>query len=159
MNKQKNLPYQIGIIVFLFVMSTVMVTSSPFQMLSDVNPDFESNLSFKIANASTDNGDGGDGGGNSDGGDFFDNSDGGGNSDGGNSEEDISERSFDSSEFSFAQSEDAEDVDQEITEDVEQVLGQQGEQDAEDAEDVEQVLGQQGEQDAEDAEDVEQVLG
>ncbi|MGE5635292.1 MAG: hypothetical protein ACM3VV_08660, partial [Deltaproteobacteria bacterium] len=28
------------------------MTSSPFQMLSNVNPDFTSNLSFKIANAS-----------------------------------------------------------------------------------------------------------
>ena len=52
-------------------MSTVLVTSSPFQMLSDVNPDFTSNLSFKIANASDGNGGGDDGGdGGDDGGDF-----------------------------------------------------------------------------------------
>jgi len=48
-------------------MSTVLVTSSPFQILSDINPDFTSNLSFKIANAS--DGDGGGGGGGGDGGD------------------------------------------------------------------------------------------
>ncbi|HEX6293537.1 MAG TPA: hypothetical protein VFZ46_00150, partial [Nitrososphaeraceae archaeon] len=90
MKKQKNVPYQIGLIAFLFVMSTVLVTSSPFQMLSGVNPDFTSNLSFKIANASDGNGggdDGGDGGGNGggdDGGDFGNGDDGGdGGDDGG----------------------------------------------------------------------------
>src|SRR5512145_2086247 len=132
MKKQKNVQYQTGLIVFLFVMSTVLVTSSPFQILSDVNPDFTSNLSFKIANASTDNGksedggdfDGGDFGksedvGGFDGGDFgksedvgdFDGGDFGksedvgdffDNNDGGNSDEDTESESIESSQFSFA---------------------------------------------------------
>ena len=51
MKKQSNLSYNISILAFLFVMSTAMVTSSPFQMLLDVDPSFKSNLSFKLANA------------------------------------------------------------------------------------------------------------
>src|SRR5215210_1255381 len=54
MKKQKNLSYHISILAFLFVISTVMVTSSPFQMLLDVNPSFKSTLSFKLANAADD---------------------------------------------------------------------------------------------------------
>src|SRR5919106_1083391 len=79
MKKQKNVQYQTCLIVFLFLMSTVLVTSSPFQMLSDINPDFTSNLSFKIANAS--DGGGGDGGGGDGGG--GDGGDDGGNGDDG----------------------------------------------------------------------------
>src|SRR5215208_3488879 len=60
MKKQRNLSYHISILAFLFVMSTVMVTSSPFQMLLDVNPSFKSTFSFKLANAADDGG--GDGG-------------------------------------------------------------------------------------------------
>ena len=82
MKKQKNVRYQICLIVFLFVMSTVLVTSSPFQMLSDVNPDFVSNLSFKIANASEGNG-GNGGGGNGGGGNGGDGGGGDGNGGGG----------------------------------------------------------------------------
>src|SRR5512145_97304 len=91
MKKQKNVPYQIGLIAFLFIMSTVLVTSSPFQMLSDVNPDFTSNLSFKIANASDGNGggdDGGDGGGNGGGDDGGDGGGNGGGDDGGDGNDD-----------------------------------------------------------------------
>ena len=51
MKIQRNLSYNISILAFLLVMSTAMVTSSPFQMLLDVNPSFKSNLSFKLANA------------------------------------------------------------------------------------------------------------
>ncbi|MGH9999888.1 MAG: hypothetical protein ACRD6Q_01580, partial [Nitrososphaeraceae archaeon] len=54
MKKQRNLSYHISIIAFLFVISTVMVTSSPFQMLLDINPSFKSTLSFKLANAADD---------------------------------------------------------------------------------------------------------
>ena len=54
MKKQRNLSYHISILAFLFVISTVMVTSSPFQMLLDVNPSFKSTLSFKLANAADD---------------------------------------------------------------------------------------------------------
>ncbi|HEY6659311.1 MAG TPA: hypothetical protein VIZ62_12365, partial [Nitrososphaeraceae archaeon] len=54
MKNQRNLSYPISILTFLFVISTVMVTSSPFQMLLDVNPSFKSPLSFKIANAADD---------------------------------------------------------------------------------------------------------
>src|SRR5215213_8189828 len=60
MKKQRNLSYHISILAFLFVISTVMVTSSPFQMLLDVNPSFKSTFSFKLANAADDGG--GDGG-------------------------------------------------------------------------------------------------
>src|SRR5829696_7568505 len=60
MKKQRNLSYHISILAFLFVISTVMVTSSPFQMLLDVNPSFKSTLSLKLANAVDDGG--GDGG-------------------------------------------------------------------------------------------------
>src|SRR5919107_4567084 len=55
MKKQRNLSYHISILAFLFVISTVMVTSSPFQMLLDVNPSFKSTLSFQLANALDDN--------------------------------------------------------------------------------------------------------
>ncbi len=51
MKKEKNVTYQIAILAFVFVISTVMVTSAPFQMLSDVNSSFSSNLSFQLANA------------------------------------------------------------------------------------------------------------
>src|SRR5688500_12755198 len=54
MKKQRNLSYHISILVFLFVISMVMVTSSPFQMLLDVNPSFKSTLSYKLANAADD---------------------------------------------------------------------------------------------------------
>ncbi|MGZ5485955.1 MAG: hypothetical protein ACXWFB_08620, partial [Nitrososphaeraceae archaeon] len=54
MKKQRNLSYNICILAFLFVISSVMVTSSPFQMLLNVNPIFNSNLLFKLANAADD---------------------------------------------------------------------------------------------------------
>src|SRR5918993_433516 len=54
MKKQRNLSYHISILAFLFVISIVMVTSSPLQMLLDVNPNFKSTLSFKLANAADD---------------------------------------------------------------------------------------------------------
>src|SRR5215210_3911480 len=56
MKKQRNLSYHISILAFLFVISAVMVTSSPFQMLLDVNPTFKSTFSFKLANAADDGG-------------------------------------------------------------------------------------------------------
>src|SRR5215216_2666038 len=58
MKKEKNITYQIAILAFLFVISTVMVTSAPFQMLSDVNSNFASNFSFKLANAADDDSNG-----------------------------------------------------------------------------------------------------
>ena len=142
MKKQKNVPYQAGLIVFLFVMSVVMVTSSPFQMLSDFNPDFTSNLSFKIAHASVEDENDNEAG-EIDQQDFEQESEQDFEQE---SEEDTSEKSFEEGQFSFAQSEDAEEVDQEI--------GQQAEQQAEDAEEVDQDIGQQAEQQAEDAEEV-----
>ena len=54
MKKQRNLSYNISILAFLFVISSVMVTSSPFQMLLNVNPMFNSNLLFPGANAADD---------------------------------------------------------------------------------------------------------
>ena len=51
MKREKNVTYQIAILAFVFVISTVMVTSTPFQMLSDVNSNFSSNLPFNLANA------------------------------------------------------------------------------------------------------------
>src|SRR5918993_2504902 len=54
MKKQRNLSYHLSILAFLFVISIVMVTSSPLQMLLDVNPNFKSTLSFKLANAADD---------------------------------------------------------------------------------------------------------
>jgi hypothetical protein len=54
MKKQRNLSYNISILAFLFVISSVMVTSSPFQMLLNVNPIFNSNLIFSEANAADD---------------------------------------------------------------------------------------------------------
>ena len=54
MKKQRNLSYNISILAFLFVISSVMVTSSPFQMLLNVNPIFNSNLLFPEANAADD---------------------------------------------------------------------------------------------------------
>ena len=54
MKKQRNLSYNISILAFLFVISSVMVTSSPFQMLLNVNPIFNSNLIFPEANAADD---------------------------------------------------------------------------------------------------------
>src|SRR5215212_467622 len=56
MKTQRNLSYHISILAFLFVISAVMVTSSPFQMLLDVNPSFKSTFSFKLANAADDGG-------------------------------------------------------------------------------------------------------
>src|SRR5215213_624511 len=97
MKKQRNLSYHISILAFLFVMSTVMVTSSPFQMLLDVNPSFKSTLSLKLANAADDGGsssdddDGGSSSDDDDGGSSSDDDDGGSSSDdddGGSSSDD-----------------------------------------------------------------------
>ena len=54
MKKQRSLSYNLSILAFLFVISSVMVTSSPFQMLLNVNPIFNSNLLFPGANAADD---------------------------------------------------------------------------------------------------------
>src|SRR5687767_4619135 len=54
MKKHRNLSYYIFILAFLFVISTVVVTSSPFQKLLDINPSFKSPLSITLANAADD---------------------------------------------------------------------------------------------------------
>src|SRR5688500_11684672 len=51
MKKDKNVTYQIAILAFVFVITTLLVTSAPSQMLSDVNSSFSSVLSFNLANA------------------------------------------------------------------------------------------------------------
>ena len=63
MKKEKNVTYQIAILAFLFVISSVMVTSAPFQMLSDVNPKFFNTLTISSINAEEESGVGGDDGG------------------------------------------------------------------------------------------------
>src|SRR5688500_16487218 len=133
MKKQRNLSYHISILAFLFVISTVMVTSLPFQMLLDVNTSFKSTLSFQLANAADDKENSADvqevG------------------------QEDVkdeeSEQEFDQTSFEgFGGKDDAEDVEQEALTETEQ--------EATDAEDVEQEDLTETEQEATDAEDVEQ---
>jgi hypothetical protein len=133
MKKQRNLSYHISILAFLFVISTVMVTSSPFQILLDVNPSFKSTLSFKLANAADDK----------------ENSADVQEVEQENVKDEESEQEFDQTSFEgFGGKDDAEDVDQEAQTETEQ--------EAIDAEDVDQEAQTETEQEAIDAEDVDQ---
>src|ERR671912_206119 len=138
MKKQRNLSCHISILAFLFVISIVMVTSSPLQMLLDVNPNFKSTLSFNLAHAADDK----------------------------ENSADVQEVEQEAQTETDQEATDAEEVDQEAqtetdqeatdAEEVDQEAQTETDQEATDAEEVDQEAQTETDQTATDAEEVDQ---
>src|SRR6187200_2402720 len=147
MKKQRNLRYPISILAFFLIISTIMVTSSLFQMLLDVTPSIKSPLSFKFANAADDK----------------ENS----AHQQGDVKAEESDKEFDQTSFKeLGGGDESADVDQEAqtetdqeatnAEDVDQEAQTETDQEATNAEDVDQEAQTETDQEATNAEDVDQ---